>query len=350
MLIDNYQQFVGLENLGTANILPGDILVKKIFSETAKTIVERAITAAQRLLKKPEEVKVSNGLFSKKETFRFENRGSSTAEHAAIVINKGLMAEAVGNGVIQATIQSRAHERYIVYRCTSSELRDAALQIAEGLSLARPGSSGGKYSAGGAAISSFRNGVFQKNTLVNRVMTTPTETFLNAVIDYVFGISQQRPNMFCSQFAVTCYEAGSLAAFGKTALGTNPHAMSPMQLENALNYRPDLFKLVGRVEQPLDILHEALSTAVNAYDKNQSRMFRRPSEESLKALAFFVSLLEEQPTDGLFSAVEHYTGFQSRHNYDRALKLDNLSAPLKSNSTFLEILRKHLQPTALFNL
>lgn len=95
MLIDNYQQFVGLENLGTANILPGDILVKKIFSETAKTIVERAITAAQRLLKKPEEVKVSNGLFSKKETFRFENRGSSTAEHAAIVINKGLMAEAV---------------------------------------------------------------------------------------------------------------------------------------------------------------------------------------------------------------------------------------------------------------
>jgi hypothetical protein len=51
------------------------------------------------------------------------------------------------------------------------------------------------------------------------------------VIDYVHGVRNDRPNLFCSQFAVTCYEADSLAAFGRTAMGTNPRAILPMEVE-----------------------------------------------------------------------------------------------------------------------
>jgi hypothetical protein len=350
MVVDNYAQFQTLGNLGIAGLVAGDLLLKKIFKETTKTGVEKVITGAQRTLKSPEKVKVSQGWFCRKEKILFENKGSSTSEHAAVVINNGMMAEAVGEGVIQATSKSRAHERYIVYRCSNLPLRDAAVRIAEGLSLNRVGSSGGKYSLGGAAISSFRNSNFQQSTWFNRRVTSPTEKFLNDVIDYVFGVTQRRPNMFCSEFAATCYEAGSLAAFGKTALGTSPRAMSPMELENALNYRPDLFTLIGRVEMPADILHEALTEAVTKYGKSLGGMFRKPSPESLQALEVFRFLLEMGPTDYLFSAVEHYTSFVSKVPYDSSCAMDLITPPLKTDSTFYKLLREHLQHTALFHM
>src|SRR5262245_23194754 len=103
MVVDNYAQFQTLGNMGIAGLVAGDLLLKKIFRETTKTGVEKVITGAQRLLKSPEKVKVSHGWFCRKEKILFENKGSSTSEHAAVVINNGMMAEAVGEGVIQAT-------------------------------------------------------------------------------------------------------------------------------------------------------------------------------------------------------------------------------------------------------
>lgn len=348
MAINTYQEFLALPHLYHNQLQTGDILLKKIFPETVKHAVEKIITGGQKIMQSPEQVKVSQGLFHRKEKWVFENKGSPTSEHAAIIISPNRMAEAVGEGVIQAFTLNRSHERYIAYRCNDLVLRDAAVFVATGLSTARAGSKGGKYNLGGAAASLFRNPNFQQNTWINRRISTPTEKYLNDIIDYVYGVSNIRPNMFCSEFAVTCYEAGSLAAFGRTAFGSNPRAVSPLELENLLNYRLNLFQLVGHVEAPADPLFEILLGAVEEYDKSLKKLFRRPSPESLQALEVFRNLLDLGPSDYLFFAVEHYLGVVSKVPYDPDCRMSGLTAPLKKDSTFFKIMQKALMPTNLF--
>lgn len=241
MSIDNYKQFSKLPIIPLVMMQPSDVLIKKIFPETAKHVIEKVITGAQRLTKYDDVVKVHNGLGSHKDTFVFKNLGSSTSEHAALVIDNGNMAEAVGGGVITATLQSRADERYIVYRCRNPQLSKAVVAVATALATNRPGSKGGNYDLFGAAKSSFRDPQFQGNTLRNKLTSTPTAQFLNDILDYCHGVSSIRPDMFCSEFAVACYEAASVAIFGKTAFGSSPRAMSPMEMENVINHRPDVF-------------------------------------------------------------------------------------------------------------
>ncbi len=352
-VIDNYHQFSALPDVPFNQLQPADLLIKKIFPETAKHAVEKIITGAQRTLKADEVVKVDNGWFRKKEKIVFKNLGSSTSEHAALVIDHGNMAEAVGEGVIIATLQSRAHERYIVYRCNDPRLRAAVVHVATNLATNRPGSKGGKYSLFGAAISSFRDPHAQRNTLLNRVFSTPTEKFLRGVLAYVNGESNTRPNMFCSEFAVTAYEAAALMLDGKSAFGSSPRAMSPMEMENMLNYRPDLMQLVGHVESPIDIVYEAVKEATEGYGKSLkgfTGFFRRPSPESLQAMQVLTGLLEMGPTDYLFSTVEHYAGVVSKVPYDPSYRMHLITPALGRESRFGKLLREKLLPTNFFYL
>jgi len=336
MTVKTYAQFQTLPNLKMSDLQTGDVLLKKIFHETVNTRVEGIITGFQRAHYETwKRVKIGN------EKFLFENKGSPTSEHAAMMIHDRMMAEAVGEGVIRARGKDRVDERYIVYRCRKQGLRDAAVKIAEGLSLGRIGSQRIKYSCWGAATSLFRKPTFKQAS---------TAKFLDSVINYVYGIDKTLPNMFCSEFVVTCYEAGSVAEFGKTAMGTDPHGMSPMQFENDLNHFVDLFKLVGRVEMRADILYPALLEAVQKYEKSLGGLFRRPSPESLGALKVFKVLLQMGASDQLFSAVEHFTAFKPTVAIHRSMQL-NLQAPhLKRDSTFYKFLKEHLQHTGLFNM
>jgi len=352
MSIDNYQQFSSLPTIPFAMMQPSDLLIKKIFPETAKHVVEKVITGAQRLTKYDDVAKVSTGLFSHKEKFVFKNLGSATSEHAALVIDNGNMAEAVGEGVITATLQSRAHERYIVYRCRNPRLSKAVVAVATALATNRPGAKGGGYSLFGAAKSSFRDPQFQSNSLRNKLTSTPTEKFLNDILDYCHGVSNVRPNMFCSEFAVACYEAASVAVFGKTAFGSSPRAMSPMEMENLINHRSDVMHLVGRFESPIDIVFEAVKEGVEEYANTLQgalSFFRRPSTDSLQALSVLKSLLAMGPTDYLFSAAEHYAGMVSKVPYDPSCRMDLITHPLKRDSTFFRILETKLQQTGFFH-
>ena len=351
MSIDNYQQFSSLATIPLGMMQPSDLLIKKIFPETVKHAIEKAITWAQHATKKDDVVKVDNGFLSR-EKHIFKNLGSSTSEHAAIVIANGNMAEAVGEGVITATLQSRAHERYIVYRCRNPQLSKAVVAVATALATNRPGTMGGGYDLPGAAKSSFRDPQFQSNSLRNQLTSTPTEKFLNDILDYCHDVSNVRPNMFCSEFAVACYEAASVAAFGKTAFGSSPRAMSPMEMEYLINHRPDLMQLVGRFESPIDIVFEAVTEGVKEYaDSLQGALsfFRRPSTDSLQALSVLKSLLAMGPTDYLFSAAEHYACVVSKVPYDPSCRMDLITHPLKRDSKFFGILQTKLKETNLFH-
>jgi hypothetical protein len=297
MAVQTYDQY---KNLPRVQLLQaGDVLLKKVFPETCKSIVERIITSGQWLFEGPRTVK-TGGFFSR-EKHQVAFHGSHTSEHAAVVISAEELAEAVGEGVITASLRGRREERYIVYRCMNPGLRDAAVSIAKGLSDAyhntvtgTPGirnTTGGKYSLGGAFTSSLRGTTFQGES---------TNTLLTQVVDYVYGLRPDRPNLFCSQFAAICYEAGSLAAFGKTAFGSNPYAMSPMELENILNCRPDLFNLIGKYDSEDDPLYSAVEKGLHTYG---ARWHWNQSAQSKNAVKVLENLMQIGDDDYLLATL-----------------------------------------------
>jgi hypothetical protein len=351
MSIDDYRQFSNLSTIPLTMMQPSDLLIKKIFPETAKYVVEKAIVLAQSITNYFDGRGIAgDGLFDPAKQV-FKKLGSATSEHAAIVIENGNIAEAIEHGVITDTLKSRSHERYIVYRCHNPDLRKAVVAVATALATKRHGTIGGSYSLSGAIKSSVRDPQFQSNSLWNNMTSTPTAKYLDDILDYCQGVSNVRPDMFCSEFTVACYEAASVAVFGKTAFGSSPRAMSPIELENVINHRPDLMQLVGRFESPIDIVFEALKEGVEEYANSLTgalSFFRRPSTESLQALSVLKSLVAMGPTDYLFSAAEHYACVVSKVPYDASYRLDLITHPLKRDSKFFEILQTKLKGTTFF--
>jgi len=308
---------------------PGDILLKKVFPETAHGAVEKGITKGQKLFERPETVRVSTGFFSRDEKHAFAMKGSHTSEHAAIMLDHDTIAEAVGNGVITASIRNRLSERYLVYRCRRDDVRKAAIAVARGLSTPhenaltgtrREGTRGGSYSIVGALASNLHgNAGFQSRRVDNAVRlvggmlggatpsTVPTNDYLQAILDFVHGVSSVRPDMFCSEFAMACYEAGSLGARGKTAFGTDPRAMSPMRMEDVLNRHVDMVELVGRFDSESNPLVSGVQTALRAYERGLG-IFRRPSEQSTRAVAVLRELLVVGDAAYLDAAVRTFMG------------------------------------------
>lgn len=304
MPISTYEQYRNLHRVD--RLEAGDLLLKKVFPETCKGAVEWGITTGEKLFSGDTN---TAGIFSSAR-FRITFNGSHTSEHAALAIAADELAEAVGEGVITASIRGRRDERYCIYRCRNTELKDAAVMIAKGLSNAyhhvvtgNPGirnTTGGDYSIGGAIASNFRGKTFQPGS---------TNDYLTHIVDYVFGLRQDRPNMFCSEFAIACYEAGSVALSGKTAFGTNPRGMSPMVMEDVLNNHSDLMVLIGKYDSENDSLFSAVEAGLHRYGKrwhfNRSRQSKNAEEvlhnlmhigDNNYLLAAVAAFLNAQPT------------------------------------------------------
>lgn len=335
-VINTYQKY---QALTLATLEPGDILLKKVFPETRKGAVEWGITQGQRMFSSNKQ----GGIFSR-EKFKVAFNGSNWTEHAAVAIAPGELAEAVGNGVITASVESRKHERYCVYRCSNADLRDSALMIAKGLSHVYHNvitgakdrvTTGGKYSIGGALTSNMRGRLFQQGG---------TETYLMEIIDYVMGVRQNRPNMFCSEFAAAVYEAGSLATFGKTAFGLNPRAMSPMVLEDGLNNRPDIMWLVGKYDSENDPLFTAVCKGLEHYEK---KWHFKKSKASTSAKEVLHNLLLIGDNEYLLAALEAYLGIKATRACNLQCTIPD-EEKLRPASSLYASLKTALTPTGLF--
>ncbi len=378
--IDTYSHFQGLTLLKLSNLQQGDILIKKVFPGLEKGAVEEIITKGQGLFDSAEKIKIDNGWLKKSETVKFENFGSPTAEHAAIVVNingSNQLAESVEGGVKRSKIGHVSHERYVVWRCVPSErlLASYAADIAIRMTnlgtvdkVEFRGGDGG-YSLSGAVKSNMKSPYFQQDTFKNRIVTTATESYLQRIIDYCYNNRGTRPNVFCSEFIMACYEAGSYFHLKKTAFGSNPVAMSPLQMENILHYSEKV-AIVGRVESIDDILFYAVKEGINDYKKSltgwKSRLgLRRPSKNSLDALGVLEGLVATMSaSDAFFPVMEHYLDVKAIHILKMPFKLTargvergemfydalpvQLTAPLEKGSTFSETLKKHIRGTGLF--
>jgi hypothetical protein len=344
MVVHSYSQYKTLPRVQALE--PGDVMLKKAFSEIRKGAIEWVITTGQRLFEGGEKFK-TGGFFSR-EKFRVAYLGSHTSEHAAVALSADEIAEAVGEGVTTASVQGRRHERYIIYRCRQPRLRDAAVKIAKGLSdayhftIAHTGNgtrqtTGGQYSAVGAFTSLLRGTTFQGES---------THQFLTHVVDYVFGLRRDRPNLFCSQFAATVYEAGALAEFGKTAFGSNPQAMSPMELENILNGRGELFTLVGKYDSEQDELFSAIERGMKTYG---DRWHFNQSAQSKNAFKILHNLMEIGDNDYLLAAVAALLNARPSAPLSIRCVLPD-DARLSKTSSFYRDLAEAIRPTGLLML
>lgn len=351
MSIHTYQQYQDLKRVDS--LKAGDILIKKVFPETAKNAIEKGIVSGQNLFKKDEIIKISTGgIFSRREKHSFPMLGSNTSEHAAIAISSDVIAEAVGEGVINASIWGRMEERYLVYRCKpeADVVRLGAINIATGLSNAYRNTltscpycgggdritTGGGYSAMGAIKSNFRTTTFNPNE---------TNDYLQHLIDFTYGLRQDRPDMFCSEFAMACYEAGSIAARGVTAFGTNPKAMSPMQMEGVLNSRPDMVKLLGKFDSENNPLYNGVETALHEYKKGVSGVsgfLRRQSDASRNAITALNELLKIGNMEYLYAAVLSYMNVQGTYPPAVIFKI-NPTQRLSPTSTLYTLLHTNLK-------
>jgi hypothetical protein len=343
MPIGNYDQYRALPRVN--DLEAGDLLLKKVFPETRKTAVEWVITTGQRLFSGDRTIKT--GSFFSREKFRVTYNGSHTSEHAAVAISAEEIAEAVGEGVLTASVRGRREERYVVYRCLNAEMARAAVVIARGLSNAYHNvvtgsravrtTSGGQYSLGGAFVSSLRTSTFQQGT---------TNTFLTWVVDYVQGLRHDRPNLFCSEFAMTCYEAGSLAAFGRTAMGTNPQAMSPMQMEDTINGRQDLFRLAGKYDSEDDVLYTAIEHGLKTYSK---RWHFNQSSASAKAIQALNNLMLIGDDEYLLAAASAYLNAPVMVPLSIRCRLPQ-GDQLSPSSSLYRDLANALRPTRMLNI
>ena len=337
--ISTYEQYQALPLTG---LEAGDILLKKVFTETRRGAVEWGITQGQRMFSGSTTVK-TGGIFSR-EKFKVAFNGSNTSEHAAVAIAPDELAEAVGEGVLTASLQGRRHERYVVYRCSDPVLREAAVWMAKGLSHAYHNATtgrndrvttGGQYSATGAIASNVRGRTY---------MTGETGTYLQTLIDYVRGVRNNRPNMFCSEFAAAVYEAGSLDRRGKTAFGSNPRAMSPMVLEDVLESRPDIMVRVGKLDSESDPL---FSSVVKGLEHYGDRWHFNKSRASTNAKEVLHNLLLIGDNDYLLAALEAYLGLQATQRSPVTCTIPP-EARLNPGSSLYASLRMALVPTGLF--
>lgn len=318
-------------------------------------IVEKIITGAQARfgISDPEKIKIDNGWFKKSEHIKFENFGSPTAEHAAIILKLSgtvELAESIEGGVLRNEMKNVSHERYVVWRCHKHEQQfaSAAADIAFRMTNIRAKKNDGDYNLLGAGKSNFKSPYFQQNTFGNRIVTTTTERYLQKIIDYCYNNIGSRPNVFCSEFVMACYEAGSFYYFGKTLFGTNPVAMSPLVMENILSYSP-VVRIIGRIESYDDILFHAVKHGVEDYQNSLGGWFRKPSPNSIKALSVMTELIKRGPSDVLFPVMEHYLQIKAIHIQEFYDALDfSLSPPLDRKSTFYEKLIAHVRKTGLF--
>lgn len=336
--INSYNEYRQLPKID--NLQPGDILIKKVFKETAKTTVEKIITSGQGLFKnKHSTLKIDIGnFFPEKHKVAFN--GSQTSEHAAIVVGLDQIAEAVGEGVITAFLLGRREERYCVYRCKNHALVDATVTIAKGLASPylnviyngkRPGTStGGSYSISGALKSNFKKQTFQKGA---------TADYLNHILDYVYGLRQDRPNMFCSEFVMACLESACVGLFGKTAFGTSPIGMSPMFMEDALNSRPDVVNLIGKYDSENDQVFTEVESALKEYKISLNRFFKNPSKQSKQAAEMLETLLHIGDSGYIVSAAHAFLDKPSPTKQQCHLPKD---WKLKKDSTFYKILSARL--------
>lgn len=288
------------------------------------------------------------------------------------------LVESSDGGITRTPIQNVSFERYVVWRCLASQmaLAIAAADVAMRMSglatvdkLEFRGGDGG-YSKLNALKSSMKSPYYQQDTLTNKIVTTTTQQYLQKIIAYCYPQpSGRRPNVMCSEFVMACYEAGSYHYLNKTAFGSNPVAMSPLQMENILNYSQHV-EIVGRIESIDDILFHAVKEGVKEYDKSLTGGLkgflglRRPSANSTEALRVLNILIEKMSaSDAFFPVMEHYLkvkaihiltstssptarGFEGERFYD-ALP-ERLTLPLEKGSTFSEILKKHIKNTGLF--
>ena len=309
MPINNISQYRNLPRIH--QLQAGDLLLKKAFPETCKGAVEWGITNGQKLFSGDKYT--TRNILKYRNMYKITFNGSPTSEHAAVAIAHDEVAEAIGEGVITGSITGRREERYCIYRCQNTEVRDAAVMIAKGMSNVyhniitgnnRMGqSTGGKYSITGALTSNVRGKTFSHSS---------TNNYLTQIIDYVYGLHNNRPNMFCSEFAIACYEAGSVVARGKTAFGTNPRGMSPMVMEDTLNNHSELMTLVGKYDSEDDPIYSAVDAGLHRYNRRWHWNASKASKNAKKILhnllligdndyllAAVAALLNTQPTAGL---------------------------------------------------
>ena len=217
---------------------PGDILIKKVFSDKNPGVVERAIVGAQSMFQEGETINL--GTDHQRSAFL----GDKSSEHIAVAVGDNRIAEADGAGIGQHGLGERAHERYVVFRPKNDVLAGLIGGVAAQMAVPRgPQPRGGNYSLFGAMKSSFRSAI---NSSERRTRT------LESGLRYLNCETNERPNMFCSEFAAACIEIAGCnvpiegQAGLNSSLGVSPRAVSPMVLENLLNQRPDLFNMVGR--------------------------------------------------------------------------------------------------------
>lgn len=374
-----YQQLQHVE------LQPGDILLKKIFPGQNAGMVEKTITWGQSRFEKRTRIDFGDG-----ESADIDMLGSSSSEHAAMVLSPSSLAEAVGEGVVETPIWRRITERYIVYRCTNKVLVEQAINVAKGLTNRRENAlggqrhvTGGAYNLKGAIQSNVRNKQFMNNAAENRqtdafrqasapqslggflidcavhkgcrffygskerMAALSTIDYLDHINDIAYGSvgDIQMPDMFCSEFVMACYEAGSAAALGKTAFGTDPRGMSPMEMENVLNGRThDLVRMVGRFDFQDNPLFLAVNDAIEEYDaglKGFSGAFRRQSDESRAAVEMFKTALESRDVPSLYYELCAVTGMKPAVPATIIGGQTGLR-PISPSSTLYKTLAKHL--------
>lgn len=210
--INNIEEYRQLNKLTPYHFEAGDVLIKKVFKGYEHCMVEKLIVQGQKPFSGPEKIKSEYGKYS------FRNNGSTTSEHAAIMVSNNDMAETIGEGLVTGSLISRSTEKYIVYRCLDSSLLKGAIEIAKRLSGYNSNKEfiKGKYNLKGAFVSNFRNKYFNASS----------NAFYTDVINFAYGLTNKQPDLFCSQFAILCYEAASIAAYGKTCMGSDPRAIS----------------------------------------------------------------------------------------------------------------------------
>lgn len=346
-MIDTYDDFLDLPNVPHAVLRPGDILLKKVFPETAKNLIEKTIVRAQAHYKEKEmQAAAANNR-------PFDNFGSPTSEHAAIVVDGGAIAEADGGGVKQHFLENRREERYVVYRCSDTGLVGHAIFVALGLTGRRGKkvwykkelkSDAADYALLGAAKSSGKS----------RAANDSTARYINEIIECVNNRAIKPGSFFCSGFVMACYEAAATFYLEQRLFGVDPRAMSPMRMEEEL-VRNARFNLIGKVQCDVDLLVAAVEKSITDYEKTLGtmRFWRKQSEESRRVLDVLKRIcLEKLQLEDLFPIIEVCMSYRARRPYDSGFDREDWrgNVPvLKPDSTLFRKLADQLQKTALFH-
>lgn len=259
--------------------------------------------------------------------------------------------------------------------CKKEDVRLVAIAIATGLSNAYENTitgqsgrvtTGGNYSIGGALASNLykktgftqdqmRNAATKAsellgNSKIQKIKKSfehlpsnlPTDDYLRHIIDYVYGLREDRPNMFCSEFAMACYEAGSVASRGKTAFGTDPRTMSPMRMEDVMNSQRDMVTLIGRLDSENNALFNGVETALKEYtDGLGFGILRRQSEQSKKAVLTLSELLKIGNMEYLYAAVVALMNVRSAQEIDLVYQIPS-SDQISPTSNLYRMLLKRL--------